>query len=602
MWADAETYRDFLNYSEVAELTVALIKDQNMRPLSVGVFGTWGTGKSTLLNLIERQLRPEVDRESDYIVVRFDAWLYQGYDDARAALMEVIASELISAAEAKKDAAPLVAKAESFLNRVNYFRVAGLLAEGGAAALGFPAFGAISKGVGALSHLFAGDGTDADAEKLKAAVEDAQKQGKDLLNAVSKRTPPKEINAFRSDLGGLLKDLGKTLVVFIDNLDRCLPKQTIQTLEALRLFLFMSNTAFVIAADEDMVRHAVVEHFTNLDNNHVRDYLDKLIQVPVRVPRLGLLEVRAYMFLLFASAAGVSDDVHERLRLGLEADLRRSWKDEPISRQNALKLIGGTPSEELIRNFEIADRVAPLLASSAVVNGNPRIVKRMLNVIRMRTNLARAREIPLDEAVIAKLALFERCTGVNAIAALYTEIQESAGGKAALFKTLEGLQEAPDKLAAACPESWKAFLPFVTEWVALEPMLADRDLRPALYLSRETLPLRIARGNLSPAAETALQVLLVATTTSAPSAVKAVGQVPAAEHIAVMDAIVEALRKHDDWTTRPPGFNGALILANTSAAAGAVLATHLKSLGGKPPPWLEAVLKNAAWFKALGKT
>jgi energy-coupling factor transporter ATP-binding protein EcfA2 len=94
MWADVDTKRDFLNYSEVAELTVDLIKDEGMLPLSVGIFGAWGTGKSTLLNLIEGQLGADSGEKDGYIIVRFDAWLYQGFDDARAALMEVIASQL----------------------------------------------------------------------------------------------------------------------------------------------------------------------------------------------------------------------------------------------------------------------------------------------------------------------------------------------------------------------------------------------------------------------------------------------------------------------------------------------------------------------------
>ena len=52
MWADVDTKQDFLNYSEVADLVVDVIRDPNMRPVTVGVFGSWGTGKSTLLNLI----------------------------------------------------------------------------------------------------------------------------------------------------------------------------------------------------------------------------------------------------------------------------------------------------------------------------------------------------------------------------------------------------------------------------------------------------------------------------------------------------------------------------------------------------------------------
>src|SRR5271154_2947835 len=58
--------------------------------------------------------------------------------------------------------------------------------------------------------------------------------------------PPEEIAAFRRQFGEVLEGLNRTLVVFIDNLDRCLPENAIHTLEAVRLFLFMPNTAFVI--------------------------------------------------------------------------------------------------------------------------------------------------------------------------------------------------------------------------------------------------------------------------------------------------------------------------------------------------------------------
>lgn len=98
MWADVDTKSDFLNYSEVADLVVDVIRDPSMRPVTIGVFGSWGTGKSTLLNLIEHGLNPPRGA-SEFVVVRFDAWLYQGFDDSRAALMEVIASTLIDAAE-----------------------------------------------------------------------------------------------------------------------------------------------------------------------------------------------------------------------------------------------------------------------------------------------------------------------------------------------------------------------------------------------------------------------------------------------------------------------------------------------------------------------
>ena len=406
MWADIETKVDFLNYSEVAELAVGVIQNPRMRPVSMGIFGSWGTGKSTLLNLIEQRLVDEENKDG-FIVVRFDAWLYQGYDDSRSAMMDIIASKLFEAAEGSEG---LKEKGIKLLKRVDGLRALGLAAEGGAAWMGLPTFGLLNKGLASLSDALSGGDDEEDLDNLKKAGQDVAGRAKGLLKPPVKRTAPKEIAAFRAEFSDLVVGLDKTLVVFVDNLDRCLPKQTIQTLEALRLFLFMDRTAFIIAADEEMVRHSVAEFFKNPGDRHIIDYLDKLIQVPIRLPRLGIQEVRSYLFLQFASASpDISQEKMECLRSGLETSLRQAWKNEPITTEDALRLISPDVPEEVARGFGIADRMAPLLANSTLVDGNPRIVKRMLNVVRMRSRLAGLRQMPLDEALIAKLALFERC-------------------------------------------------------------------------------------------------------------------------------------------------------------------------------------------------
>lgn len=84
--------------------------------------------------------------------------------------------------------------------------------------------------------------------------------------------------------------------------------------------------------------------------------------------------------------------------------MRLSWKEDPISVENALLLLDsdGPRTVNLLSDFTIADRIAPLLASSKSVEGNPRIVKRMLNVISMRNMIASARRMPVDLKLIAK--------------------------------------------------------------------------------------------------------------------------------------------------------------------------------------------------------
>src|SRR5690606_27150168 len=96
MWSDTESDKDYLNFGEVSQLAVDILTADGMLPVSVGVFGNWGAGKSSLLKLIEEKLE---QNERDWIIIKFDAWLYQGYDDARAALLEVIATALTEAAD-----------------------------------------------------------------------------------------------------------------------------------------------------------------------------------------------------------------------------------------------------------------------------------------------------------------------------------------------------------------------------------------------------------------------------------------------------------------------------------------------------------------------
>ena len=163
MWSDIETKSDYLNYLEVAEVVCEILLDPAMRPVSVGIFGTWGTGKSSLLNLIEAELKRRAD--GDVIVIRFDAWLYQGFDDARAALMDVIARALY---EKAKDNEGLTGLAKRLMARVNTVRTLGLAIEVTAAAHGIPVFGAAARAVSAVGDYIAGR---PDADDANAVVE-----------------------------------------------------------------------------------------------------------------------------------------------------------------------------------------------------------------------------------------------------------------------------------------------------------------------------------------------------------------------------------------------------------------------------------------------
>lgn len=583
MWADTETDVDFLNYSEVAELIADLIADERLLPLSLGVFGGWGIGKSSTLNLVERILSETPNR---YLLVRFDAWLYQDFDDARAALMSVISSTLVE--EAPKG---LKDRAKTLLERVDKLRLLGFLVEGGAAAAGFPAFGAAGRLVEAGGKAIAGDADE--KGKLGEAARDLEEKGGKLLKTASVKQPAQEIADFRREFGEVLSGLDRTLVVFIDNLDRCLPRNAIHTLEAIRLVLFLPNTAFVIAADEDMVRHAVSEHFKNPGERHVTDYLDKLIQMPVFVPRPGVLEISAYLTLL--QAARFIDDTEKlsQLREFLLEELRHSWREGGGFTADKIMELLGTTSDELRGQIELGLRMAPMLAQSARVNGNPRIVKRLMNVVRMRASIAHRRKMSLDEGIIAKLALFERCTDGLATEALQNAIQAAPDGRPELLVQVEAAKS-DDKLLTVCPEPWKRHIDVIRDWVRLDPKLAGVDLRPAVYLSRETVPMRLGASGLSPIARAAVEELLKAPTLGSPAAREAAQRIDPAEAVGAMEEIVGEMRKSSEWSKVRADVRGAIILARSSPPAAETLNRFLRSLP-ELPKWLRAMIDNENW-------
>jgi predicted KAP-like P-loop ATPase len=564
MWRDSESDQDFLNFTELAEQIATLSMNHALLPISIGVFGGWGTGKSTVLRLVEDKVRNAGD--SAPIIVKFDAWLYQGFDDARAALMEVVSSALLDAA---KHDETLLEKAKNFAGRVNYFRALGLIADFGVGmAFGIPP-GLLTRAGTAMSSLFSGKGTDADIAEIKGDAKEAGEGLRGLMKPVQKRTPPKEIEAFRKEFGELLEGLDTTLVLFIDNLDRCLPDVAIGTLEAVRLFLFMPRTAFIIAADEGMIRHSVAKHFNDPQASHVRDYLDKVIQVPLRVPQVGSEDLRAYMYSLFVGLAAPAKlpEVQPRLLAALQG----SWKGETFDKAE-IATLAGNPAE-LLDNLAIADRLAAILAWAPNIQGNPRIVKRLLNSIFLRRVLATNRKMNMDLATLAKLAVFERCTDENATLALYRLVMEGKAAEKHLLPAnmIEGKQPAP-------PAEWRAHEDFIGKWQAMEPLFKDAEaLRPAVFLSRDVMAPARSRGELSKAARAAIEALLKVDSVNSPVCQRIVDELPVGDRPAVMSHLIGAMRA-EDWSASVPGIHGALILAKASTEATVELKAFVKGL------------------------
>jgi len=569
LWPDNETSQDFLNFSGVAETVAEIIVQAHGRPISIGVSGAWGIGKSSMIKLTQGALekRPRDDDDREFVFVEFNAWLYQGYDDARAALMDVIASKLQEEAEARSTG---LDKVKDLASRVKWLRVAKLFAAPAAAlALGVPLPGMFG-GVAELGKAATGGEFDGESlDKAQALAGDVSNATTGIIGEKPYTSPPQEIQALRDSFEDALEELGITLVVLVDDLDRCLPETTISTLEAIRLFLFLRNTAFVVAADNEMIKHAVKRHFEGVtDDQLITSYFDKLIQVPIQVPALGTQEVRAYMMLLYVENSGLDAEVREDIRIGVCEQLKKSWQGKRVDRAFVESLYDEMPPALLAR-LETADRLAPLMATASGIQGNPRLIKRFLNALAIRLTISKAQGVGVDEAVLAKLLLFERLGDPTAYADLISKASANDQGHPEFMSSWEEDIRVGKELELDKP--WEA--PFVLEWLALQPPLGGQDIRGALYVGREHTPLILPEDRLSSEAASVLEALLTEPR-MARSAMDDIGRIGRSEMSVIMDRLLDRARREQNWGV-PDILEACMVVAEADPVQGPRLATFL---------------------------
>lgn len=599
MWTDNETDRDFLNFEGVADTIAEVIVSAGGRPVSIGVSGAWGVGKSSMIKLTKTSLAKHQPAQGPkkFVFVEFNAWLYQGYDDARAALLEVIANKLEAEAEARETG---IDKAKDFLSRVRWFRLAKLIALPAASmALGLPPIGFAGEVAGVVNDATSGNLTTEGLESLGEQASATAGAASALVKPKEAVSPPKEIQALRDSFEDAIKALDITLVVLIDDLDRCMPGTTISTLEAIRLFLFLDHTAFVIAADDNMIKYAVKKHFGGLEDDElITNYFDKLVQIPIRVPALATQEVRAYLMMLFIENSDLDQAKKDQLRTSIAGQLRESWKGKRVDR-SFVSSLGIDLKPALLARLETAERLAPLMTTSERIAGNPRLIKRFLNALSIRMTISTAQGVGVDEAVLAKLLLFERLASPAAYAALTAAVNADSDGKPQILTPWEDAVTKEEDFEP--DEAWDEA--FVREWLALPPALGQVDLRGALYVGREHAPLVTASDRLSSAAADLLRALIEDPQESN-ALVVPLAALPRTELSIMMDRVLARARQVQEWGA-PPILDACIALATADPSQGRSLAGFLIERPGKQiqasivpkiesEPWAADVLKHWA--------
>jgi KAP-like P-loop domain-containing protein len=500
LWADNETTTDLLGFAPWVDAVADLVTSADMLPLTVGVFSDWGGGKTSLMSM----LRERLVSGDGYVVVDFQPWLHRNYDDVRGALMVAIVDALHAKIPVLEKAGGVVTDAaktelKKFARRVDWLRVMkfGLKAGGALATmLHAPPVG-FALGAGALSdlpHLLTDAPADGETE-AGGGPGDGNLQGllkpKEREGVIQQAAPPVEraISEFRKEFAELLEHLGITsLVVLVDDLDRCSPSTILDTLEAIKLFFAVPRTAFVICADQRIIRHALETRYPEtgpLATTLGREYLEKIIQIPVRIPPLTPAELETYMYLLVVERhLGRGDDTtpFEKIRVEALARMRVGLGEAALNYGVIKELLGEVP-ERLQADLALVAQVAPVLAPQ--LKGNPRQAKRFLNLVFLRGRLASGLGITVDMPVLAKLAALEYFDEI-AFSQIATWNAESPGASPHIL-ALEAFANGtalPDSKDRDALERFAARFR-LKDWLKSQPPIGNVDIGPYVTFARE---------------------------------------------------------------------------------------------------------------------
>lgn len=470
MWKDTETAEDLLGYRFHAKLLKDIVLDEKMLPTSIGIFGNWGYGKSSLMLLMQKEIDQEIANKKEegknyrVLQVRFNGWQYESYESTKYSLIQVLLDSVESYLSEHRD---FFEGLDVLLRRVNLLKVGVML---------FKKYVWYQIPSEIKNYL-------PTSEDLKACI-DVDSIDKFKAEFQNDRTSL-FVTSFRKLFESIIKDAQfKSVIVYIDDLDRCSGERMIECIEAIKLFLNVDHTAFVLGADERMVELAIKEHYPVQERDKsviyspFSDYLEKLIQIPYRLPRLSFSEQATYiMFLLLKNK-------YPNFFEGVLAKYYELKDKEPFAIYTYEQLKQDLNGQK-IPNVEKLLEIVPMM--NRFLNGTPRQLKRFLNTFDLRLRMVQVAGMQeINEIILAKLMLLEYNFK-------YQKLFEALYGMQLLNQgTIEDIDKVEDNANQGKKiedPRWKEWADddLVKAWLNVKPSLSGIDLKPYFWITRDSL-------------------------------------------------------------------------------------------------------------------
>ena len=313
---------DKFGFAPFADELKNMILETEPLPFCVGIFGAWGSGKTSFMNMLRGLIN---ERAGDKIkTIWFNPWKYDKKEDLWNALIQTI---LYSIIEEQTVSPEVKGKAKELALATTWLVLKKTIT-------------AITAGVISEANL------------------------DDIIKSFSNKDEEyyRHINQFEKDFADVVKHYtkGGKLIIFIDDLDRCLPENAITVLESLKLFIGNANCIFVLGMDHYVVEEGIKYRYAGKVTINGREYLDKIIQVPFFLPPVSYEKLRASLQIDENSKA-LTDDIWNVIHLGMGGNPRKTRRF--VNSFYLLQRFLNHPDQVLQRRMQ--EGVIPALAPGA---------------------------------------------------------------------------------------------------------------------------------------------------------------------------------------------------------------------------------------------
>ena len=255
------------DYLRIEKYAISLSKfiQQSDTPITIGLQGEWGTGKTSLMSLLLEQFNDEANR-NEIASSWVNTWEYSMFKGAKETTPSVLKGMLDKLKDSCKERGVWTLKddAKSTFNKAGKFLS-----------------GIANQVVANQTGINVKDAVDSNSESYVAEIAEVKKMISGLIQEL--------INDEKNPV--------KKVVFFVDDLDRILPSDAVEVLESLKNIFDIPNCVFILAIDYDVVVKGLESKFgpkTKENEREFRSFFDKIIQVPFTMP-VGAYDISSFL-------------------------------------------------------------------------------------------------------------------------------------------------------------------------------------------------------------------------------------------------------------------------------------------------------------------